>query len=200
MDRRNCQKVHTPHTQGYPLCPPTCCQKPLASYQCGSWAVSRNGHGIQSKDWKMLTAKGWLSANVFSDVNPGELICENKRTLIHIWGCGGCLDCWLWGMTLSFLIFHCGFVLVCMCVFLCTGFFSLQQCGRDEDEWDAADKGVVVYLENSCRSLEPFYLFSRVSMRVCNLPNVCKKLYVFFLVECAWLNQHLLLVPQNQNG
>lgn len=132
MDRRNCQKVpflwlcnycsiffypiHTDIYQGYPLCPPTCCQKPLASYQCGSWAVS-------SKDWKMLTAKGWLSANVFSDVNPGELICENKRTLIHIWGCGGCLDCWLWGMTLSFLIFHCGFVLVCMCVFLCTGFF-----------------------------------------------------------------------------
>lgn len=138
MDRRNCQKVQVlwlcnycsiffpPHTyrhtvyQGYPLCPPTCCQKTLASYQ---WAVSRNGHGIQSKDWKMLTAKGWLSANVFSDVNPGELICENMRTLIHIWGCGGCLDCWLWGMTLSFLIFHCGFVLVCICVFLRTGFF-----------------------------------------------------------------------------
>lgn len=78
---------------------------------------------------------------------------------------------------------------VCISVYVCVfvyRVFSLQQCGRDEDEWDAADKGVVVYLENSCRSLEPFYLFSRVSMRVCNLPNVCKKLYVFFLVECAW--------------
>ncbi len=39
--------------------------------------------------------------------------------------------------------------------------------GGAEDEWDAADKGVVVYSGNSCLSLEPAYLFSRVSLGMC---------------------------------
>lgn len=67
---------------------PHAAKKPLASYQCSSWAVSRKGHDIRSKDWKTLTAKERLSANVFPDVNPGELMCENERTSDHIWGGG----------------------------------------------------------------------------------------------------------------
>lgn len=31
----------------------------------------------------MLMAKERLSANAFSDVNPGEPICGNERSLIH---------------------------------------------------------------------------------------------------------------------
>lgn len=76
---------HTAVYQGYPLCPPTCCQKPLATHQRSSGAVSRNGHGVQFKDWKTLTVKEQLSADAFSDVNAGELIFENERTLIYIW-------------------------------------------------------------------------------------------------------------------
>lgn len=41
-------------------------------------------------------------------------------------------------------------------MFLCAGvdvFFFLSLCGGDEDEWDAPDKGVVVYLESSPLSL-----------------------------------------------
>ena len=88
-------------------------------------------------------------------------------------------------------IFHCGLVSASMCVQWWSGLW--QPWAKDEDEWDAGDKGVVVYLGNGCLSLESAYLFSRVFEFVCfnalecapkliliNLQiHVCKKLNVF---------------------
>lgn len=70
-------------------------------------------------------------------------------------------------MTLSFHIFHHGFVFVYMCVVLCgVEFFPFfwPLCGRDKDEWNATGKKAVVYLGNSCQLLESVHLFTRVSL------------------------------------
>lgn len=43
---------------------------------------------------------------------------------------------------------------------------------RDEGEWDAANKSVVVYSGNSRLSLEPAYIFSSVCVCVFTYKNV----------------------------
>lgn len=65
-------------------------------------------------------------------------------------------------------------VILCLYVCVCAsvyhgggGWGGCGNWGRDEEEWDAADKGEVVYSGNSCLSLEPAHLFSRVSDLVC---------------------------------
>lgn len=57
-----------------------------------------------------------------------------------------------------------------LCVYAHRGGGWRGVCGDwegDEEEWDAADKRVVVYSGNSRPSLESAYLFSRVSDLVC---------------------------------
>lgn len=64
---------------------------------------------------------------------------------------------------------------MCVYLYICAQWWRtlLQLWGGNEDEWDAADKGVVVYSGNSGLSLEPAYLFSRVFECVCICALVC---------------------------